>query len=96
MSFALGNVKNSRVSGFGRVGASEFIDKPVLFVDPSAPISAEIAKRLRLAYADVPVALYILDEGVDAFQRFLVFKLPAGILVPGAGRKCNVHDIFRR
>ena len=49
------------------------IDQPILFVNSSAPKPAKVAlERLRLPNALKWMALHILEDEIDPFQRLLV------------------------
>ena len=71
--------------------ANQAINETICLVYAATPIAVEVFQGFRLADARVPVSLNVLDKRVDAFQRLFVFKLPACIFIPGAGRKDDVH-----
>ena len=87
MSCALGNQELLRFAF-----ADELVDEAIGVVDASAPVAVKVLQRLGLADASVAIAFNVFDEGIDALQGFLVLKLPAGVFVPGARRKDDLHE----
>ena len=87
MRFALDDDELLFVSGSGG-----FVDESVRVIDAATPVSGKVAAQgFGFADAGVTVALDVLDQRVDALERLLVFKLPAGIFVSGARRKFDSH-----
>ena len=55
----------------------------ILLVDVNTPKARKISlERFRLSLALVPVAVNILNEAVDFFQRLLILRLPIEIICP--------------
>ena len=70
------------------------IHQTVFFGDTTRPAPGKIMfKRFRFADSFKGLAHDVLDEGVYAFEYFLVGALPVLILVPGFQRKANPHRI---
>lgn len=84
-----GTLNNKKLSFFAFAG--NLVDKAVGVVDASAPVAIPVLERFGLADSRVPIALNILNERVDPLQSLLVFKLPARVFVPSAGRKDDLH-----
>ena len=88
MCFALGD-KERFVFRF----AGELVDEPICFVDASAPVAIPVSQRFGLADTGIAVAFNVFDESIDPLEGLFVFKLPAGIFIPGARRKGDGHKL---
>ena len=55
--------------------AAEAMHYPVCFVYAPAPESGQIAfERFRLSHTFQPVPLYVFDQRIDTFDRFLILR----------------------